>query len=400
MNIKEIPSETIQKLSINHQNIEIKNYNAETQPFTSTNIIESTNNSLEVSLIENMETIIHSRQSESRINKTTETDFNSTLLDDGTFFSSHTVNTLINLEDNDQNNNTTTNTTENTNIYQNHQHRQPVNSTELTQNSNPLNTTKPPLTKVNTPLPRLHRQNSVHLNTQPFILNNSTQPTQGANQNIEITPQQLVNMVREVILQSTQQSTNVLTPYYLQAASTQTPSPVVRRNTPMMYPYLGCSVPMQQYLRPFDDTDPTYTTEDFLNAITTNMVLTAGPEQTDSPFHEAWILKRIAMIQTALIGPAQQCYSHLPLDIKKDWQAFCREIQKTFDNQQSQTQAEGLLESIIRASGEQIKTLALRIEQMTLKAYVNNAPDMRNAQMNDAPVKGLDPQLARIALKG
>ena len=36
---------------------------------------------------------------------------------------------------------------------------------------------------------------------------------------------------------------------------------------------------------------------------------------------------------------------------------------------------------------------------MTRKAYVNNAPDMRNAQMNDALVKALDPQLARIELK-
>ena len=36
---------------------------------------------------------------------------------------------------------------------------------------------------------------------------------------------------------------------------------------------------------------------------------------------------------------------------------------------------------------------------MTRKAYVNNAPDMRNEQMNDALVKALDPQLARIALK-
>ena len=36
---------------------------------------------------------------------------------------------------------------------------------------------------------------------------------------------------------------------------------------------------------------------------------------------------------------------------------------------------------------------------MTRKQYVNNAPDMRNAQMNDALVKILDPQLARIALK-
>ena len=36
---------------------------------------------------------------------------------------------------------------------------------------------------------------------------------------------------------------------------------------------------------------------------------------------------------------------------------------------------------------------------MTRKAYVNNAPDMQNAQMNDALVKALDPQLARIPLK-
>ena len=36
---------------------------------------------------------------------------------------------------------------------------------------------------------------------------------------------------------------------------------------------------------------------------------------------------------------------------------------------------------------------------MTRKAYVNNAPDMRNAQMNDALVKALDPQLGRVALK-
>ena len=81
------------------------------------------------------------------------------------------------------------------------------------------------------------------------------------------------------------------------------------------------------------------------------------------------------------------------------WQAFCREFQKTFDNQQSQTQAKLLLESITRLSGEQIKTLALQIEQLTRKSYNNNAQDMRNAKMNDAFVKALDPLLARIALK-
>ena len=240
-------------------------------------------------------------------------------------------------------------------MYQNHQNRQLVNSTEITQSSDPLNTTIPHLPNVNTPLPRLNRQKSVHFNTQPVILNNSTQPTQGANQNIQITPEQLVNIVRQLNSQNAQENTNAPTPYYLQAASTQTPSIVVCRNAPMMYPYLGVSVPMQQSLRSFDGSDPTYTTEDFLNAITANMVMTAEPEQTDSPFHEAWILKRIAMIQTALVGPAQQWYSHLPLEVKKIWQAFCREFHKTFDNQPSQTQAKLLLESITRVSGEQIK---------------------------------------------
>ena len=68
--IPEIPSETIQNLSINHHSIEIRNYNAETQPYTCTNIPENTNTSLEVSPIENMDTLIHSQQSENRTNET------------------------------------------------------------------------------------------------------------------------------------------------------------------------------------------------------------------------------------------------------------------------------------------------------------------------------------------
>ena len=92
-------------------------------------------------------------------------------------------------------------------------------------------------------------------------------------------------------------------------------------------------------MRPFNVTDPTYTTEGFLDAIAANMVMTAGPEQTDSPYHEAWILKEIAMIQTSVTGPAKQWYSQLPQETKKNWQAFCGEIKKTFDNQQWKTEA-------------------------------------------------------------
>ena len=62
-----------------------------------------------------MDTIIHSQPSENRMNETTETEFNSTLLDNETLFSSHTVNTLIDLGDIDQNNNQNNNNNNNNN---------------------------------------------------------------------------------------------------------------------------------------------------------------------------------------------------------------------------------------------------------------------------------------------
>ena len=141
-----------------------------------------------------------------------------------------------------------------------------------------------------------------------------------------------MNFVRQLNSQNVKQTTIAPTSYYLQAASTQTLSPVDSRIAQMIYPYLGGSVPMQVSPRTFDGTDPTYITEDILNAITAYTVMTAGPEQNDSPYQEACILKRVAMIQKALIGPAQQLFSHLSLEIKKNRQAFCREFQKTFDN--------------------------------------------------------------------
>ena len=44
---------------------------------------------------------------------------------------------------------------------------------------------------------------------------------------------------------------------------------------------------MQKSLKAFDGTDPAYTIEDFLKAITPNVVMTAGSKQVDSPYHEA-----------------------------------------------------------------------------------------------------------------
>ena len=84
--ITEIPSEIIQKVKIDHNNIEIKNYNAKNQSFVFKHITENTNTSLESSAIENIGTMINSQRMSFKLNETTETDFNSTLLDDGKIF--------------------------------------------------------------------------------------------------------------------------------------------------------------------------------------------------------------------------------------------------------------------------------------------------------------------------
>ena len=58
--ITEVPLESIQKLSINQNNIEIKNYNAENLLFTFTHNTENVN-IFEASSIENLDTIFHSQ---------------------------------------------------------------------------------------------------------------------------------------------------------------------------------------------------------------------------------------------------------------------------------------------------------------------------------------------------
>ena len=101
---------------------------------------------------------------DSKLKETTEIDSFSTLLEDVTLFSSHTVNRLSLIDPQNNNNKNNNNevigvTTNNTDIYESHGTKQPVNTNVLTQNSDPLNTTLPLLSNINTPLPRLQRPN-------------------------------------------------------------------------------------------------------------------------------------------------------------------------------------------------------------------------------------------------
>ena len=85
-----------------------------------------------------------------------------------------------------------------------------------------------------------------------------------------------------------------------------------------MNPYLmgGSSITSNKPLMVFTGTDPEYSVEDYLNAVTANLILNIGPEPINTPLHQNWIHRRIALIQTTLDGAAQKWFSVLPIEIK------------------------------------------------------------------------------------
>ena len=98
-----------------------------------------------------------------------------------------------------------------------------------------------------------------------------------------------------------------------------------------MNPYLmgGSSITSMKPLMVFTGTDPEYFVEDYLNAVTANLILIIGPEPINTPLHQNWIHRRTALIQTTFDGAAQKWFSVLPIDIKTDWKRFTQEISKS-----------------------------------------------------------------------
>ena len=75
-----------------------------------------------------------------------------------------------------------------------------------------------------------------------------------------------------------------------------------------MNPYLmaGSSITSNKPLMLFTGTDPEYFVEDYLNAVTANLILNIGPEPINTPLQQNWIHRCTALIQTTLDGAAQK----------------------------------------------------------------------------------------------
>ena len=168
-----------------------------------------------------------------------------------------------------------------------------------------------------------------------------------------------------------------------------------------MNPYLmgGSSITSNKPLMVFTGTDPEYSVEDYLNAVTANLILNIGPEPINTPLHQNWIHRRTALIQTTLDGAAQKWFSVLPLEIKSNWKRFTQEFSKMFDSERNKQQQRVLCNEIRRLPNETIKQLAVRIETLVRKAYSLNTHDYKNTKMTENLMMTLTPQLRKIAIK-
>ena len=148
--------------------------------------------------------------------------------------------------------------------------------------------------------------------------------------------------------QPTQMQNEIPLPYYLQQheitrnqLSNFSQMPNAAELLQMtMNPYLmgGSSITSNKPLMVFTGTDPENSVEDYLNAVTANLILNIGPEPINTPLHQNWIHRRTALIQTTLDGAAQKWFSVLPIEIKSNWKRFTQEFSKMFDSERNKQQ--------------------------------------------------------------
>ena len=209
--------------------------------------------------------------------------------------------------------------------------------------------------------------------------------------------------------QPTQMQNEIPLPYYLQQHeitknqhSNFSQMPNAAESLQMtMNPYLmgGSSITSNKPLMVFTGTDPEFSVEEYLNAVTANLILNIGPEPINTPLHQNWIHRRTALIQTTLDGAAQKWFSVLPIEIKSDWKRFSQEFSKMFDSERNKQHQRILCNEIRRLPNETIKQLAVRIETLVRKAYSLNTHDYKNTKMTKILMMTLTPQLTKIAIK-
>ena len=263
---------------------------------------------------------------------------------------------------------------------------------------------------VQQPRPSLASQNT-NFYPQNLASTQTHQPLQTQNPTSTQLYQtiQIKNPVNKDYNQPTQMQNEISLPYYLQQheitksqLTNFSQMPNAAQSLQMtMNPYLvgGSSLTSNKPLMVFTGIDPEYSVEDYLNALTANLILNIGPEPINTPLHQNWKNRRTALIQITLVGAAQKWFSNVPIDIKSEWKRFTQEFSKMFDSERNKQHQRVLCNEIRRIPNETIKQLAVRIETLVRKAYSLNTHDYKNTKMTENLMMTLTLQLRKKAIK-
>ena len=146
----------------------------------------------------------------------------------------------------------------------------------------------------------------------------------------------------------------------------------------------------------FTGTDPEYSVEDYLNAVTATLISNIGPERVNTPFLQNWIHRRTALIPTTLDGAAQKCFFSFTYRNKIRLEKLTQDFLKMFDSERNKQHQSVLCNEIRRLPNETIKQLAVRIETLDRKLYSLNTHDYKNTKMTESLMMTLTPHLSSI----
>ena len=174
------------------------------------------------------------------------------------------------------------------------------------------------------------------------------------------------NPVNTHSYQPTQMHNEIPMPYYLQRHEmTKKPTKLFSQMPhaadslqKTMNPYLkgGSLIKSNKPLMVFTCKYPEHSVEDYLRAVTANLILNIGPEPVNTPLHQNWIHRRTALIQTTLDGAVQKWFSVLSIEVKSDWKRFTQEFSKKFDSERNKQHQRVLCNEIHRLPNETKKT--------------------------------------------
>ena len=108
-----------------------------------------------------------------------------------------------------------------------------------------------------------------------------------------------------------------------------------------------------------------------------------------------WIHRRTAVIQTTLGGAAQKWFSVFSIDMKSDWKRFTQEFSKKFDFERNKQQQRVLCNEIRRIPNETTKQFAVKIETLVRKTYSLNTHDYKNTNLTEILTMTRTPQLGK-----